>query len=113
MKKEYDVRLDELGPDFEEYFLNCLSLLDKEVSDDVARIVTRLKGKILNIFESIITDEKQLSAVKNLVQDMLAQVVLSDLKFSLKAKLLSFSQKFNCVVEHFNSVSAGSNNSGA
>lgn len=108
MGSKLNVKLENVGPDFEEYFKSCLSTLDKDISDDVARIVNRLKGKILNIFESIITDEKQLAAVKNLIQDMLATVILSDLKLSLKSKLLTFSQKFDCVMEHFESVRASS-----
>lgn len=69
---------------------------DDMSAENLDKTMKRLKGKILNLFEAIITDKKQLTAIKRLLQSLLNDVIVTDTRQATRAELLSIARKFGC-----------------
>ncbi len=69
---------------------------DLLAEEHIDQIMRRLKGKTLNLFEAVLTDKKQLAAIKKLLQDVLNDVIVTDVRQRTREILLSIARKFDC-----------------
>ena len=69
---------------------------DLLAEEHIDQIMKRLKGKTLNLFEAVLTDKKQLAAIKKLLQDVLNDVIVEDVRQRTREILLSVARKLEC-----------------
>jgi flagellar biosynthesis component FlhA len=73
--------------------LHEADLLSKEAG---IALMNRLKGKTLNVFEAIISSKDQLKAVKKILQDVLNDIILKDVRQKYREIFLSIARKCGC-----------------